>query len=247
MSAVMRLLAPSMVLTRGCSRAGRRTRTRHAAPPLKQLAYLYWKNMPRKNPTPQPQQPAPASGLSYNPVWDGVFEKYTHSYIARNLWKLQRTCTHEDAMQEARIVWLDCVRRYASKTDNASWFMALYKRALASRVIDLAALDSKHKAFQLLCDLSSDDDDGGPQFEAAGELENEGYLRCVVDDAPAEVKEVLVLLLNAPAEIAEAVGNAWSGRGKSRAAGSKVLCRMLGLQERSTLLDEVQAYLAPGV
>lgn len=141
-------------------------------------------------------------------------------------------------------MWLDCVRRYASKTDNPSWFMSLYKRALATRLIDLASVDTRHKTFCLLSDAVSEDD---ATPEAVGETENEGYLRRVVAEAPSEIRAVITLLFSAPTEILDMVSSAWSGRGKTRSSGSKALCRMLGIPERETLLDDVKEYLAPSV
>lgn len=185
-----------------------------------------------------------ASPSAFEPCWEGVFERFTRAFVARNLWKLTRTCTFDDAMQEAQIVWLDCVRRYADKVDNAAWFMSLYRRSLETRIMDLATVDTRHRQYVLLNDLG-DDEDAAPVPEAVGELENEGYLRLLVAQAPSEIRAVLVLLLNAPTEIATLVTDAWSGRGKSRSTGSKVLCRMLGIPERATLLEEVREYLEP--
>lgn len=183
------------------------------------------------------------SDSAFEPVWAGPFERFTRAFVARNLWRLTRTCTFDDAMQEAMIVWYDCVRRYSAHVSNAAWFMALYRRSLETRFIDLAAIDTKHRQYALLTDLGDDED--MPETEAVGELENEGYLRLLVTQAPSEIRAVLNLLLSAPAEIATLVSDAWTGRGKSRAAGSKVLCRMLGIPERTTLLEEVQEYLSP--
>lgn len=185
-----------------------------------------------------------ASPSSYKPKWEGAFEKFTRAFVARNLWKLTRTCTFEDAMQEASLVWLDCVQRYGSRVDNAAWFMSFYRRSLETRFIDLAATDTRHRQYVLLNDLG-DDEDAEPVPEAVGELENEGYLRLLVTQAPSEIRAVLTLLLNAPTEIATIVADAWTGRGKSRSAGSKVLCRMLGIPERASLLEEVREYLDP--
>jgi hypothetical protein len=145
-------------------------------------------------------------------------------------------------MQEARIVYLDCVMRYAARVDNAAWFMSLYQRALYTRFTDLAYEDTKHKEAALMCDVVSDD---GPSIEQVGELANEGELRVLVRQASSEVRAVLSLLINAPTEILEVVTAQWRSHGSGQAYGSKLLCRMLSLPEDVNLLQRVREYFEP--
>lgn len=184
----------------------------------------------------------PASALPYRPVWAGPFETYTRRYIAKNLWRLSRTCDADDAMQEARIVFLDCTRRYTGRVDNPAWFMALYKMALFGRFDDLATQDTRYRSVGvLMCEVVTEED--ASPIEAIGTCENEGVLHTIIRQAPDEVRSVLSLLLNAPAEILELAAEAWGAQGKKSAFGNAMLCRMLGLPERADPLGAVRDYL----
>lgn len=180
---------------------------------------------------------------TYRPVWSGPFKAYTEKYLHKNLWRVSRTCDFDDAMQEARIVFLDCSRRYAH-VDNPAWFMSLYKRSLAGRLADLSTADTRYRSTSgaLMCDVLAEDAEH--DIEAVGELANEGELMTALRQAPAEVQTVLSFLLNAPSEILELVTATWRAEecktGETYA--SVRLCRMLGLPERTDLLTQVRAY-----
>lgn len=146
----------------------------------------------------------------------------------------------DDAMQEARIVFLRCARKYANEVDNAAWFMSLYKRSLSARFADLATSDTRYRSTgALMSDLY--DDDAQP-VEPIGELCNEGELAVMVERAPSEVREVLALLLNAPTEILELASLAWRSRGRKSAFGNAMLNRLLGRDPAHPTLEAVREY-----
>jgi len=197
-----------------------------------------------------PQRPtnasrADASRSAFDAQWEGVFEAYTASFIRKNLWRLSRTCDADDAMQEARIVFLRCARKYKDAVDNAAWFMALYKQSLAARFADLATCDTRYRSTgELMCDVVSDADGVVP--EPVGSLANEGELSLMVSQAPSEVREVLALMLGAPTEILELAASAWRAHGKKSAFGNSMLNRLLGRAPDYPTLDRVQEYFGVG-
>lgn len=185
-------------------------------------------------------QPIRGAARLFEPKWEGVFESYTASYVLKNLWRVQRTCDFEDAMQEARIVFLDCSRRYGATVDNAAWFMALYKRALASQFHNLSSIDTRHKQFAVLSDVTREDQ---PDPEPIGSLDNEGALVLLIRQAPDEVRAVLSLMLNAPVEVVDMISAAMRVPQKARACSLR-LCKMLGLPPQDSLLSQVREYLS---
>lgn len=178
----------------------------------------------------------------FEAAWEGAFEGYTAKYINANLWRVARTCDFEDAMQEARIVFLRCARKYADKVDNAAWFMAVYKRSLAGRFADLSTNDTRYRAVGELCGV----DDDGAQYtlDGVGELANEGELRCLINEAPGEVREVLALLLGAPTEILELATAAWRAGGKRAPFENTMINRMLGRDVSRESLEAVFDYFS---
>ena len=184
----------------------------------------------------QPADVSHSSSEPFDPVWDGALRNYARSYVRKNLWRLSRTCDEADAMQEAWIVYERCARKYSAHIDNMAWFMGLYKRSLAGRIADLATNDTRYRTVS--GDVLSDvvDEDAAP-FEMIGELANAGELAVHAAQAPSEVREVLALLFNAPAEIMELVAAAFKGRGQRG-----VLNRMLGFPEQYDALQEVRSW-----
>lgn len=176
-------------------------------------------------------------------MWEGVFKAYTRSFIRRNMWRLSRTCDEDDAMQEARIVFLRCARQYKGVIDNDAWFMGIYKRSLAGRFADLATADARHRMVSvLMCDIENEEGEQVP-LDMVGETANEGELRVLIAQAPSEVREVLALLLEAPAEVLELAASAWRRKGKKSAFGNAMLCRLLGRDEGTDVLGKVREYL----
>ena len=76
------------------------------------------------------------------------FEGYTINFIKKNYWKVQSSMEFEDALQQAYLVFLTCIKKYKDVTQKH--LMALYKRMLYNQFIDLAKVDSKLKQQQSL-------------------------------------------------------------------------------------------------
>src|SRR3990172_2640325 len=103
--------------------------------------------------------------FSYDAVWEGGLEAYTSRYVRANLWRMTRTCDYDDAMQEARIVFLRCARQYKPQLDNAAWFMGVYKRSLAGRFADIATKDTRYRVVGELPSVANGDDDLTPYVQ----------------------------------------------------------------------------------
>lgn len=155
---------------------------------------------------------------------------------------MRRVGDLDDARQEAQIVFLNVKRTYQGKVDNPAWFMALYKRSLAGHFHDLATRDTRQRHTCNVSDMQHDDDDA-PAPEAVGDTCNTGELLVHVSRAPAEIKQVLSLLFNAPTEIVEFVCSGWGQSSQRDATTSEKLCKFLGIPPQRDLLKRVKSYL----
>lgn len=180
--------------------------------------------------------------MSYDAQWSGPFEGYVVNYLQKNHWKIARTVPHEDALQEAAVVFLRCRRRY--KVDEGAHFMALFKTAWHRRFLDLANKDTidRQATYYGADDLQRDQ----PGDDIVGEVDNEGYLRALVRQAPREVQMVCSLMLNAPQELLEVALAGWHAGGdlRSTSGGSDVVNRLLGLPEKVDTLQQVRDYFS---
>lgn len=200
-------------------------------------------SVPRK--TLQLPQPTESSESVYTPEWTPPFEGYVANHVRRNLWKIERTHDRDDAWQECRWVFYDCCRRYTGKAKNAAHFMALFKMALGTHWIDLAAKASKVRA-----EMQAFEDEDGSAVDytqdVAGETQNLGELRTKLRQAPSEVRTVLSLFLNAPAELVELATDTWRAQNRGRKAssgGAAHLNKLLGLTLTADPVALVEAYL----
>ena len=194
-----------------------------------------------RRPRNRPRRERLACVSIYEAAWEGAFEGYTKKYVHKNLWRLTRTCDFDDAMQEARIVFMRCARKYADRIDYAAWFMAVYKRSLMGRFADLATNDTRYRSTAQ--ELTHEGDDGVRQHEeAVGELVNAGELACAVSGAPSEVREVLALLFGAPAELLDVARRAWGASRHKDPFGNAMINKLLGRAPAYPSLEEVREY-----
>lgn len=198
---------------------------------------------PTRRSPPRRRRIVLATPSKFEAVWEGVFEGYTAKYLRANLWRVSRTCDMEDAMQEARIVFLRCSCKYKDSVDNAAWFMSIYKRSLAARFSDLSTKDTRYRQVAVLHNVQEDEEGGAlPLQDTVGEVANAGELCVALRQAPSEVVEVLTLLLGAPAELLELAADAWRSGGKRGAFGNSMLNRLLGREPSHQSLEQVQEY-----
>jgi len=84
----------------------------------------------------------------YKPVFVGPIEGYVVNQLKEHYWKVERTLSREEVLQEAHECFLRCCRRFPkSKAYNTPQaFMALFKQAWFNQFTDLANYDTKHRA-----------------------------------------------------------------------------------------------------
>jgi hypothetical protein len=163
----------------------------------------------------------------YDPEWKGPLEGYVVNTLTKQYWKVARTLAYEDCMQEAYVVFLRCRRKYP-RLKEAKHFMALFKTAWYRQFINLANADTAYRIFGPM----PTNVDGEP-YEQVGELDNDGFIACVLREAPGEIRMIISLFLGAPQELLEAA----LGEG-----GSERINRLLGLPRGFDSLEAVRQY-----
>ena len=181
--------------------------------------------------------------MSHTPLFAGPIEGWTVNYCKVNFWRVQSSMMWDDVMQEANVVFLRCQAKYPD-IETPQHFMALYKTAWTHHFTDLAFGDSKLKVMVSTTLAESDTD--GVEFEATGDLYNDGHLATLLRQAPSEVLMVLNLFLSAPTEIIEVALSGWQGRDRRcKTGGSKRICQMLGLSQDLDVMKMVEDYFQP--
>jgi len=177
----------------------------------------------------------------YSPEFPGPIEGYVVNHMKKNFWRVERTQTRDDVMQEARVVFLRCKAKY-QELETPQHFMALFKRAWANEFNDLANADTASRV--LVPQQTYRDEDGRETLvELHGDVENDGALSVMLKQAPAEVTLVLNLFLSAPQEILDLALGTWKGRDqRCKTGGSKRICKMLGLPPELDVLKLVEEY-----
>ncbi len=169
------------------------------------------------------------------PKWEGPVQGYTVNYLRKNYWRIVGVIEEEDMMQEAKCIFYMVKRRY-SYIDNGGWFMALYKTALTNLINDLSCerMDRLSNTMDTNLEIALN-------FRRVVE-ENQGYLVCLIEQAPEEVRAVLNLLSSAPKELLDDIASAWKAQGKRKIEGSKHLSKLLGYDSDIDLIKLVRDY-----
>lgn len=172
-------------------------------------------------------------------TFKGPIEGYVVNFLTSQYWRVAASLEFDDALQEARLVFCEVSLKYPEVEDRH--LMALFKTAWSNRFVDLAKKDTKHR--QLVSDQGLDQETGLPVTkDFAGDLDTDGMLLLLIEQAPSEVRTVLSLFLNAPSELLELAVNAWKFRGRRRAEGNQMLNECLGLPSGSDPLGTVEEY-----
>ena len=168
----------------------------------------------------------------YTPEWTGVFENYSRAFVARNAWRVRYIMSEEDALQECALVFARCVHHYAGKIDNAPWFMALFKRAVANEFHFHASACTRIREAEAGYA-------GEQSRRGEGVDHNLGTLTASIASASEELRAVLRVVAQAPTELLsllllEASDENWSRR----------LCRISGINKVSkTIVAELRDIL----
>jgi hypothetical protein len=167
-------------------------------------------------------------------LWPGVAEGYATNQVHAQLWRMHGRETFEDMMQEAFLVYARVHARYATKTNDPKWLMALFREALQNRLTDLARRNGLRARCELVTDAVDISTERSDPIDAIDELIE------AVDNAPQELRSVLLVLLKAPDEIVEEVQKC--ARRSARRA-SRFMCLLTGQSEDTDLWDRAREYL----
>jgi DNA-directed RNA polymerase specialized sigma24 family protein len=178
----------------------------------------------------------------HTPVYDGPIAGYVVNFIRKNQWRTARTHEFDDLKQEAYIVFMRVAEKYPDM-DTPQHFMALFKMAWTNHFTDLA---NKHtnQSFQVQMPVyRGEDGEEAMEMDMAGDLNNDGELAVLLNEAPSEVVAVLNLFLSAPQEILDMALASWRGRDKRcKTGGSSKICRLLGLPQDCDVMQKVHDY-----
>lgn len=179
--------------------------------------------------------------MSYSPEYQGPIAGYVINHMKKNYWKVAATMPREDLLQEAYVVFLRCKRKY-SHLEAPQHFMALFKTAWCHQFLDFANEDTASRCLVEMPRMRFSEGDD-VEFEPQGDGDNDGALAIALDQAPSEVKAVLQLFLNAPAELLEIATASWKGNDKRcKAGGSKRINQLLGLPEELDVMQMTRDY-----
>lgn len=183
--------------------------------------------------------------MQYSPEFSGPIEGYVVNGMKANYFRVERTLSREEYMSEAYLVFLRVKSKYGDKVEGAPHFMALFKRAWANELNDLANKDTQHRKLVAMPTTRGDDGEEGHEVELVGELDNEGALAIMIRQAPREVAMVLRLFLSAPQEVLELALQSWRGKDRRYAnGGSERICRLLGLDPNLDVMQRVEDYFS---
>lgn len=139
----------------------------------------------------------------YRPKWAGTFEAFTKNEVRKNLWRFKYLNQEfEDILSEAYYKFLKCKKDYPI-VDTPQHFMALYKTALHRRFYDLAMESTYYKDTVRVEDMYSTDD-SDERVHILDKEYSEPFgsdLGLLLRKAPQEIKDVLRVVFEAPAEM----------------------------------------------
>ena len=173
--------------------------------------------------------------LKFTPHWKGEIEGFVVKFLSKNMWRVSKMMEYEDALQESYVVFLGCAEYYRGKVDNPAWFMALFKRSLFNRFNDFS-----RKAYCLGSEV---------QYTEAGydlhKTENSlGEFQFKLEQAPAEIKQVLEVLFGSPQEVLNQYKN-WRRIGRKGEASNKFLCSLISADPgKINLVKQLKEYFA---
>jgi hypothetical protein len=165
----------------------------------------------------------------YIPDWNGVYKRYAQKLINKDLWKYQNLGYEKsDLLQEAWVSFDFCVKRYTTKEPRH--FMSLFKKRLHCQLWYLSQASSKGN-FIVHDTYDEQNYDGvvNNKLLAKGKLDyNTGPLNILLERAPAEIKEVLNALVNAPSDLVDELFL------KKRITNTDI-CRVIGYDPKKSL------------
>lgn len=176
------------------------------------------------------------------PSFVGPIEGYVVNYLRANFWRVKNSMEYEDMLQEAHVVYLRLAQKYHD-IDTPQHFMALFKTAWSNHFVDISRKDTNSR-LMMYENQFADNDDVLSNFlsSVVGDQSNTGHLVVMIKQAPAEVRQVLSLFINAPTEILELASKSWKSSGRNQDFGNNMLCTMLGVEQGTDIIGTVRKY-----
>lgn len=163
---------------------------------------------------------------------------YVLNHLKRNYWKVDSYMDWEDALSEAKLQFVRTIQRLQKRgcvIENEKHLMSFFKTSWNNHFITLANKATKERFVQ------SQNDDGTDSIlnNFIGDLDNDGQLRLLLQQAPGEVKQVIQLLLTAPDELANHLQKEFN---LDKESCNKHLCLLLNKRGETNLIKNILDY-----
>lgn len=173
------------------------------------------------------------------PMFEGPIEGWVVNGMRSNYFRVERSMTKDDYLQQAYLVFLRVSSRY--EVTEPQHLMALFKQAWTNELNDLANKDTRLRAFVAPPTRRDADGEEIEDWSGAGDCEHDGTLAIMLRQAPRDVQQVLSFFLSAP----QAVVDQALASHRYKAQGSQRVARLLGLDPSVDVLKKVEQYFSP--
>lgn len=154
-----------------------------------------------------------------------IVEPYVHNFLKKNYWKVTTLLSYEDAVSEAKLQFVRTLNRLKKRNcviENEKHLMSLFKTSWSNHFITLA---NKATAERFITPSHSVEAHDVLTNQLFDDLDNMGELEVILQQAPSEIKQVLIMLMNSPAEIIEVIRTCFF---TNPSKSNTLLCRLLG-------------------
>lgn len=167
----------------------------------------------------------------YSAPWHGLYENWSKKWVNKNYWRVATTIgTKEDAVQQCAEVFFRCRNKYGLAPIEPSHFMALYKVAVMREWGRLSLKDASVREHIKLAEI-----------EPSGVDYNAGALSAAYATASWELKHVMEIIVEAPAEVLKVM----FAMASMKDLNTRVLA-MCGLgKSRRNVIKELKRICAP--
>lgn len=168
-----------------------------------------------------------------------IVRPYVLNHLKRNYWKVESYMDWEDALSEAKLQFIRTVQRLQKRScviENEKHLMSLFKTSWNNHFITLANKATKERFVQ----SQNDDGTDSTLTNYIGDLDNNGQLTQLMQQAPDEVKQVIRLLLSAPDELAYLLQKEFN---TNKEMCNKHLCLLLNKNGSTNLIQTMLDYL----
>lgn len=169
-----------------------------------------------------------------------VVKPYVINFLKQHHWKVKDIMSFDDAVGEAQLqFWRTIIRleRRDCEIVNEKHLMSLFKTSWSRHFITLA---NKNTQSIKIVEMSPTDHEIFEKM-VVGDLDNNGYCELVVEQAPGEIKQVILLLLKLPNEIMEVLTGLL--RRDLIEPANLMISRMLGKNPNDHVLHKTIHYL----